>query len=173
MLDLKSQSAQLNNVIARLLEETKKDITTLQGEIEELEIKLQGKDMHVDRSENQDFQIARDTLDMKAATLFITEKRRKALEEELQQNINDYYSTGRITLGATVAFKVMAINGDRPTNNNTYVMKIVRHDTSDAISGLLAEDTPAGIAMLGHTTGDQLEVNCLSGRVRYLIEGVY
>ena len=163
-------SQELDGVVRSLIDSTELELNKLGEEIEELNVKLQGKEMRVDRSENADFQIANDSRAMKTALANLLNKRIKSLSSE----VNSYTPTGFITLGTTVDLRVKSVDGKPAKLPKTqFVFKLVQHDTSDSLKGLVAIDSPVGAALLGRTSGETIIVDALGGRIEYLIERIY
>lgn len=167
---LQSVSQQLDETIKSQIKDSYAKLDKLNREIEELNIKLQGKEMQTDRSENADFQIASDARAMKTAMANLYVKRIESMSSEVGQ----YTPTGFITLGTTVELKIKSVDGKPPHfDKTTLVFKLVQHDTSNALVNLVAIDTKVGQALLGRTAGQMIQVNTLSGLIDYSIERIY
>ncbi len=164
------KSQELDAVILSLIDTTTKELNKLTDEIEELNVKLQGKEMRVDRSENADFQIANDARAMKTALASLLSRRIDSISSE----VGSYTPTGFITLGSTVELKAITVNGKQAKlPKYTFIVKIVQHDTSDSLKSLIAIDSPVGSAILGRTAGDIVTVDASGGRIEYSIERIY
>lgn len=167
---LLAESNRLNNNIVAAIESSKEELNRLMVEIEELNVKLQSKDMRVDRSENADFQIANDSRAMKVATANLLNKRIESMSQELKT----YIPTGFITLGTTVEIKALTVDG-KPKNlpKDKFLFKLVQHDTGDSLQSLVAIDSLVGKAIVGRTTGEIVSVVAPIGKVEYRIERIY
>lgn len=167
---LLTKSEELDNVILGLIDSTRKELDKLNSDIEKLNVKLRGKEMRVDRSENADFQIANDARAMKTALANLLNRRIASISSE----VNSYTPTGFITLGTTVELRVLSVNGKSPNfEQQNFIFKLVQHDTSDSLLNLVAIDSPVGSAILGRTTGDTVMIEALGGRIEYSIERIY
>lgn len=167
---LKSTSLQLNEVIRDLIEESERELQSVINRINELNIALQGKDMQTDRSENQDFQVAKDERDMKNAISNLLVTKIKSLQSEL----DEYTPNGFVTLGTTVELKVISVNGRAPEFSNTsLIFKLVQHATSDATKKLVAIDSTVGAAIIGRAAGETIDVDAPAGLITYKIERIY
>lgn len=167
---LKTISSQLNDRIVQLIAEEKETLIQLENDIKELNIALQGKEMQVDRSENADFQIAKDKRDVKVALSNLHIQRIESMSSE----IGEYASTGFITLGSTVELTLIAVDGQTPSlEENTFIFKLVQHHTSNALQQLVAIDSKVGASLLGRTSGEIVDVEAPMGRLTYRIERIY
>lgn len=166
---LQTVSQQLDGVIQRLIVETKNDFEETGRAIEALNTRLQNMEK-TDLSENADYQIAKDERDMKSALHNLLAKRIEAMSHEL----GNYTPTGFITLGTTVELEVIAVDGKAPMIPKTkYIVKLVQHDTSNALLDLVAIDSKVGAAILGRTAGDTVFVEAPGGIINYYIERIY
>lgn len=167
---LQSVSVQLNNVMLKLIEDTKKELLDVNKRIEQLNVQLQEKEMQTDRSENASFQIAKDERDVQVTIRNLLQNRIESLESES----DNYIPTGFITLGTTVELKIVAIDGKPPTiHTTTFLAKLVNHDLSKADVGFLAIDSKVGSIIMGHPAGDIVEVVTQKGVISYKIERIY
>jgi len=166
---LQDVSEQLDNVIEQLIVDTKKNLDEITGIIEALNVKLQNMEK-TDLSENADYQIAKDERTMRIAMRNLLMHR----IESMSQEVGNYIPTGFITLGTTVELNVIAIDGKQPKINKThYIVKIVNHDTSNALLNLIAIDSKVGSAILGRTAGVEVDVEAPGGIITYKIERIY
>lgn len=169
-ISLLPKSQELDGVIASLIDSTTQELNKLMQEIEELNVKLQGKEMRVDRSENADFQIANDARAMKTAMANLLNKRIESISGE----IGSYTPTGFITLGTTVELSVISVDGKpRKLKQNRFIFKLVKHDTSNSLLNLVAIDSLVGAALQGRTVGEEVLVDALGGQIKYKIERIY
>ena len=167
---LKGVSEGFDQTIQKLIIDTKNDLNKIEEEIEELNIKLQGKDMKTDRSENADYQIATDARAMKMAMRNLLLQRIESISHE----VGGYAHTGFIALGSTVELNVVTVGGKTPHFSKTnFIFKLVQHNTSKALLNLVAIDSKVGAAILGRTAGDDVTVEAPCGLVKYHIERVY
>lgn len=163
-------SEQLNAVIVQSIAEEKEALTQLEEEIRNLNVTLQGKEMQTDRSENADFQIAKDSRDIKVALSNLHMQRIESMSSE----VGNYAPTGFITLGSTVELNLMSVNGQTPhIAERLFVFKLVQHHTSNALKKLVAIDSKVGAALLGRAAGEIVDVEAPMGRLTYKIERIY
>lgn len=73
--------------------------------------------------------------------------------------------TGQVTLGSTVT--VTAVNGGM-----TRVFKIVGSQESDAMHGVISEDSPFGKALLGAKEGQVVAVHAPAGDIQYTVDKI-
>lgn len=167
---LQSVSIQLDDTIRELILTSEKELESVMRRIEELNIALQGKEMQTDRSENQDFQVAKDERDMKNAISNLL-----AIKvESLQNEIGNYTPNGFIALGTTVELSVITINERKPDIPKTkFIFKLVQHATADAKKQLVAIDSKVGLALIGHQAGDVVTASTPMGVITYKIERIY
>ena len=167
---LESVSREFDQTIQKLIVDTKNDLSKIEDEIEELNVKLQGNDMKTDRSENADYQIASDSRAMKMAMRNLLLQRIESMSHE----IGSYVHTGFIALGTTVELNVVTVDGKTPNFKKTnFIFKLVQHNTSKALLNLVAIDSKVGAAILGRTAGDDVTVEAPGGLIKYRIERVY
>lgn len=170
MVDLKEVSARFNNDMLKLIEDTRKELVDINLRIEQLNLQLQEKEMHTDRSENASFQIAKDERDVQVTIRNLLQNRIESLEAES----GDYVPTGFITLGTTVEMSIVAIGGKAPNlHTTTFIVKLVNHDLSKADVGFIAVDCKVGSAIMGHQEGEIIEVVTQKGVISYKIERIY
>ena len=167
---LQSVSQQLDDTIRELISSSEEELRAVLKRIDELNIALQGKEMQTDRSENQDFQVAKDERDMKNAISNLLAVK----IESLQNEIGNYTPNGFITLGTTVDLKVMSVNERVPDLPKTkFIFKLVQHATADAKKQLVAIDSKVGLAIVGHQAGDIVTATTPMGLITYKIERIY
>lgn len=167
---LLTKSKELDRVIVSLLDSTTTEFNKLMEDIEKLNTKLQGKEMRTDRSENADFQIANDARAMKTALANMLSKRIDSISSER----GNYTPTGFITLGTTVELRALTVDGKKAKlPKDRFIFKLVKHDTSNSLKGLVAIDSAVGSAILGRTNGDVVNVKTLGGLIQYSIERIY
>lgn len=163
-------SKQLTERIAQSIVEEKQALEQLELEIKELNLALQGKEMQTDRSENADFQIAKDRRDIKVALSNLHIQRIESMSSE----VGDYATTGFITLGSTVELLLVSVGGQAPSLvENRFIFKLVKHHTSNALRQLVAVDSKVGAALLGRTAGESINVETPMGSLVYRIERIY
>lgn len=166
---LQSISMQLDEKLRELYSITQNELNAINVRIEELNQLLQMKEMNTDRSENASYQIARDERDIKIAIRSKLQQRLATLEA----GTGPYSPTGYITLGTTVEFSVISIDGKPFDKLKNCVAKIVEHSLSQAKLGFIAVDGKAGAAFLGKCAGDTVLTRTLKGDVLYKIERIY
>lgn len=167
---LRGESERLSAAIKSLIEDTTNDLTKLNKDIDELTIKLQGKEMFVDRRENADFQIASDTRAMKIAMANMLNKRIEAMSADTVE----YKPTGFITLGTTVELSVLAVDGKKHrVSDKKFIIKLVQEDTSTAKKGLVSITSKVGQAIIGRTSGEEVLVEAPVGSTLYSIERIF
>ena len=166
---LQEMSIKLDGVIQSLIEETRKDLESTNTAIEQLNIKLQNMEK-TDLSENADYQIAKDERAMRIAMHNLLMKRITSMSNE----VGNYVPTGFITLGTTVELNVLTVDGKAPNfDKRRFVIKLVQHDTSNALLNLVAIDSKVGAAILGRAAGDNVLVEAPGGIINYAIERIY
>ena len=167
---LQSVSLQLDDTIRELISSSEEELRAVLKRIDELNIALQGKEMQTERSENEDFQVAKDERDMKNAISNLLAVK----IESLQNEIGNYTPNGFITLGTTVDLKVMSVNERVPDLPKTkFIFKLVQHATADAKKQLVAIDSKVGLAIVGHQAGDIVTATTPMGLITYKIERIY
>lgn len=166
---LKAVSEQLDNKLRELYAETLSEINAINERIEELNALLQMKEMSTDRSENASFQIAKDEQAIKVSIRGKLQKRLAMLEA----GTGTYTPTGRITLGTTVEFSVITIDGKAPSKPIQFTAKLVKHAIAKAKLGFIAEDGKVGLAFKGKKAGQTVLVRTLKGDILYKIERIY
>lgn len=91
------------------------------------------------------------------------EERINKLEQMLKNaEILSIHHGGAVSIGSTVV-----VSKSKSNNNATY--KIVGSEEADISSGLISNNSPLGIAMIGKKKGDSFEVNTPNGKVSYSI----
>ncbi len=68
-----------------------------------------------------------------------------------------------ITIGST--FRLQK-NGD----NKSYIYTLVGSEEADMSIGKISNQSPLGLALVGHKKGDQVEVNAPKGKLVYIVE---
>lgn len=68
-----------------------------------------------------------------------------------------------ITIGST--FRLQK-NGD----NKSYIYTLVGSEEADMSIGKISNQSPLGLALVGHKKGDQVEVNAPKGKLTYIVE---
>ncbi len=166
---LKAESLKLNDKIKKLREERVREYHETEQRLRTLEKELQAMEK-TDLRENAPYQIAKDEQDTLISIAHILRQRIDSISGDL----GTYQPTGKVTLGSTVAIKLLDIDGMRPMVSKTdRIIKIVEHETSNALLGLVAKDSRVGSAILGRRSGDVISVVTMKGCCTYKIEGVY
>lgn len=168
---LQSESKRLDNEINTMINEAQVSYAKYSRRVEELSYELQNnKDLQTDRSENNSYQIAKDERDF-AAAMAAKEQQRIA---SMREGLTDYVPTGLITLGTTVELTIINVNGKAPNfKPNRFIVKLVPHDTSQSLHGLVAVDSIVGDAILNRQPGEVVEINAPMGLITYKIERIY
>lgn len=167
---LLSESKRLDNAIRSLIGKTDEELEKLYTDIDELNKRLSDKEMTTDRSENADFQIASDARMMKVSMVNLLKKKKEDMLEEL----SSYIPTGFISLGSTVELNIVNVGENRRRFLKTnFIIKLVKHGTSNAPLGLVAIDSPVGSALDGRSSGDVVTVEAPGGDITYKIERIY
>lgn len=166
---LKTISEQLDNKMRELHAETLSEVNAVNKRIEELNALLQTKEMNTDRSENASFQIAKDERDIKISIRSKLQKRLAMLEA----GAGTYVPTGFITLGTTVEFSVITIDGKPPKQPIKMIVKLVEHAIAKAKQGFIAVDCKVGSVFVGKQSGQTVLVRTLKGDILYKIERIY
>lgn len=166
---LQSVSQRLDGVVQQLIIDTKKDLDSITAVIEALNVKLQNMEK-TDLSENADYQIAKDERAIKTAMRNLLMQRVEAMSHD----VGNYIPTGFITLGTTVELNVVTVDGKVPDIPKTkFIIKLVQHDTSNALLDLVAIDSKVGAAIIGRRAGEQVLVEAPGGIINYVIERIY
>lgn len=166
---LQEVSVQLDSVIQELIVNTKKDLDDVTKAIEVLNKKLQDMEK-TDLSENADYQIAKDERALRTAMRNLLMQRIESMTSE----VGTYIPTGFITLGTTVELNVIAVDGKPPKIAKTnFIVKLVKHDTSNALLNLVAIDSKVGSAIIGRTSNTEVDVEAPGGIITYKIERIY
>lgn len=166
---LKEISEQLDIKLQESREETLKELATVNASIDELNALLQTKEMNTDRSENASFQIAKDARDIKVSVRSKLQKRLATLEA----GSGTYVPTGIITLGTTVEFSVITIDGKPPAKPIKMIVKLVEDSIAKAKLGFIAVGGKVGAAFVGKQSGQEVIVRALKGDILYKIERIY
>lgn len=170
-ISLKSEAEKLTESIKRLIKEEEDSYIIYANRVAELTNELQtNPDLQNDRSENNSFVVTKENRDIAQAMVNTISARIESLRGELTA----YKPTGYITLGTTVELRLLSIDGMPPSyETKSFIIKIVNHATGKASAGLIANDSPIGLAVLGKKAGDEIVAIAPGGRVRYKIERMY
>lgn len=168
--ELQAVSAKLSQQIVLLKEERIKELQQMEDRLKVIEEELAVMEK-TDLSENAPYQVAKDEQSIIVNAILLLRKRIESLSRELEK----YTPTGVIGLGTTVDLTLLSIDGSTPRNITrlSRVVKIVEHDTGDAIHDLVAIDSKVGAAISGHMSGECIVVPTARGQCEYLIGGVY
>lgn len=171
---LKPYSEQLNSKIIDLRRKNQNEIEKLKSEIEELNVRLQDKEMQSDRSENADYHIAVDSRDMKLSIL----NTRIQKDADLYAEVDSYRPSGFVTQGTTLELKILNINGNNNIDHivkgrDKWIIRLVSDGTSKATYGLVSVQSPVGAALLNHKAKDIIKVDTPYGNITYSIERIY
>lgn len=168
---LQSEASRLRAQITKSLEVAKQQFNEYNKKAEELSNELQtNRDLATDRSENNSFQVTKESRDI-AVMMAMKESNRI---EALQTGLADYTPTGIITLGTTVELRILVTsNTITGLNFDRTVFMLVPHEIEDSINGLVSFDSPVGIAILGKCVNDVIDVNTVSCKITYKIERIY
>ena len=169
-MDLKEKSKELDEILITEVETWRHELKEVEAQIERLNAVLASSEAKGDRSENAVFQIAKDDRDMKV------EKQRILLNKlgAFNDTQTEYTPTGKIKEGTTVELTLASINGIPYSGSKSrFIFKIVPHHFDSARKGLLSRESKAGLSLLNHTAGEQVEAVTNMGLVVYKIERIY
>lgn len=159
-MNLQVESERLNSLLADAANEWRASMAEVDAQILNYEKILADKESKTDRSENATFQIASDG---RAAAMAVKATLRAKLDAYNTHRQN-YTPIGVVREGSTLHLRC---------NDEDIVVKIVPHNLSDAIKGLIDVESPVGRAAIGLSAGATFAVKTRKGRLTYNIEGVY
>lgn len=167
---LRVASKQLEDQMVKLRDERIAEMQEMERRLKAIEEDLAVMEK-TDLSENAPYQVAKDEQSVTVHVLTLLRKRIESLSNEL----SSYTPTGVIGLGTTVELTLTAIDGVPPKNvsKTHYIVKLVGHDTCDALHGLVAIDSRVGSTIVGHTANEEVTVTTARGQCTYRIGGIY
>lgn len=168
----KSEADRLTANIKQLIVTEEESYKLYSDKVASLTNELQtNKDLQNDRSENNSYVITKENRDIAQAMVNNIGARIESLKNELTA----YKPTSTVTLGTTLALSLVSIDGKAPKENNTkpFIIKVVSHATGKASAGLIANDSPVGVAVMGKSLGDVVTAIAPGGRIQYKIERMY
>lgn len=70
-----------------------------------------------------------------------------------------------ITIGSTFRLQ-------KTGDNKSYIYTLVGSEEADMSIGKISNQSPLGLALVGHKKGDQVEVNAPKGKQTYMVEDI-
>ena len=113
-----------------------------------------------DLSENSEYDEAKNEqaiMEARIADIEVTLKNVKVIDESELSNEN-------IHIGSKVGVRV---NNPRTGKTDVYNYKIVGSNEADPLSGNISDESAVGKALLGHGSGDKIEVEVPAGMMEY------
>jgi transcription elongation factor GreA len=148
-----------SNIITQdALDKMQAELEALKAKRGEITARIEAALAHGDLSENFEYHEAKDTQGM-------NESRIKELEHMIKNaQVVEKTTTGNVGLGSEVVVEVMG---------NEMTFEIVSFNQADPANGKISNESPIGVALLGHKAGDAVMVETPSGsQVEYKIVSV-